>query len=332
VAVELGAGDALARVRAACLALGEAAWPELANLLDEALPEPLDPEALLPVATGLACGGSLADLEPVAAAVVLGGASLRILDDCADQDDAGGVAARIGIGRAANAAAGLSLAALRALSTRGAALADAYTVAYLRVCQGQERDQCAPVATLEEYESVVRLKTVAAYRFAAEAGALAAGAGPGEVDRAGRCGSDLGWCQQILDDLEAWWFPGAAGERDAGRLTYPALYGSTIEHPRVGEARRLLADGPGVERERWRELLDAMGTRPRLMALALDHRDAALDILNPPMRPEGRRLLELLTDWLFRDAERLLVAPERTASPPAGGDSPSSQPPRSART
>src|SRR5512144_1696098 len=97
----------LADVRARVLSLGREAWPELGATVDAALPDPLDPWVLLPIATGVAAGARMEDLERAAAAISLVELSLRIVDDCADRDNPDALACTVGPGPAMNVALAL---------------------------------------------------------------------------------------------------------------------------------------------------------------------------------------------------------------------------------
>jgi geranylgeranyl diphosphate synthase type I len=301
----------LKEVRLQAVVLAQKAWPELGIIVDTALPEPMDPVALLPVATGIACGAEIGELIPVAATVIVAGLGLRILDDCADQDNPDALYLSIGSGRAMNAAAALCTVAACALSQtqlprdRRECLISDYFSAFLQVCQGQDQEARGRARTLSEYQQVVKAKTVAAYEFAAVAGARIATADPASIARSKACGTNLGWMQQILDDIEALWFPEGPSDLSYGCLTFPVLYGLSIEHARAHELSRLCSTNAYNE-EQICALLDEMDVRRKLMTLALDYRDNALASLGPPLHSHGPTILKLWLDWLFRDGERLL--------------------------
>jgi geranylgeranyl diphosphate synthase type I len=265
----------------------------------------------LPVATGLACGGPVDALAPLAAAVVVMATALRILDDLADADDPDALDRAVGPGRAAHAAAALSavawqgMAALPAPPGQVSRLRAECLAAYLRVCWGQEQDMAGQAHTLDGYLRIVQAKTVAPYEFAALAGGLMATDDAERLARCQACGAHLGWLTQILDDIEALWFPDGPSDLELGRLTYPTLFGLAMEHPRRRSLRVLLA-GPRYDVGKVRVLLDEMGVRRQLLGQALDHRDAALAALDAPLHPAGRAVLQPWLDWLFRDGARLM--------------------------
>ena len=183
---------------------------------------------------------------------------------------------------------------------------DNYFSSFLQVCQGQDNDINRSVSTLVEYEEVVKRKTVAAYEFAAVVGARAASADSTTIDLCAQCGEHLGWMVQILDDLEALWFPVMENDPEIERLTFPVLLGLTIDHPNAQTLERLYR-AKEYDRPRICALLDEMNVRTRLMNLALDHRDKAIEILeHDSFNPEGGAILKLWLDWLMRDGTRLL--------------------------
>lgn len=318
----------LAEIRGLAVEQAARAWPQLGALVDGALSLPLGPFALLPVCTGIACGASLDLLKPAAACVSLAALALRIVDDCADGDNPHALYVDNGLGRTVNAAAALSMVALQELTqlpfpvpqtphsppqsypVLPMSVGDAYLQAFLQVCAGQDGDLRAEVQTLEEYCALVEAKTVAAYRFAAWLGGRCAGSEESVLLRAATCGMHLGWMMQMLDDIEALWFPGGPSDLALGRLTFPPLYGltmshGTVDHTAVDELAALCQAPPFAE-ARIRQLLDEMGVRPLLMSHALDHRDAALASLASPLLPLGRDLLQHWLNWVLRDGERLL--------------------------
>jgi len=278
--------------------------------VDGALSEPVDAVAALPVACGLACGGSdrMDALVPVGAVVVLVGLSLRVIDDLADDDDECALDRAIGIGRAANAASALQAIAMRAVgavpapTVRLEAMRAAITDAVVEIARGQDVDMAEGAESLAAYREVVARKTVSAYVLAAELGALAVTIEEERLARARTCGAHVGWMAQILDDLEGLWFPADGDDLARERMTFPALHGLREGRAAVLEAH---AQGPSA-RPRLRALLDGMGVRRELMTAVLDHRDAALSSLGPPLDPAGLTVLQPWLDWTLRDAGELL--------------------------
>ncbi len=302
----------LAAIRQCAVKLAAERWPELGTLLERCLPAPLNPMTLLPIATGLACAGTLEPLIDGAAALVLTDLALRIVDDCADADDPRALYLALGVGPAMSYALALNTIAgqvfARLADAHSSALLPQYADALLRVCQGQAADMQDAVATLADYRQVVAQKSVAAYGFAAQLGALLATHDPAQIARCTACGEHLGWMQQIFDDIEALWLPLDPACAELTKRTFPVLLG--LESPAAAELEQLLAAG-AVEQHALCAALDALSVRPRLFQQALDHRDAALEQLGPPLKPVGQSILQTWLTWLLRDGARLLDAAPR---------------------
>lgn len=307
----LDLSSVLVDIRRQALAIAHTAWPGLGTILDEILPEPMEPFALIPICTGMACGAQIETLTPLAAIVVVAAYALRIVDDYADADDADALHLSTGSGRAINAAVALSTTAAYALfrsplpADRKALLLEEYHRAFLRVCAGQDRDMQGPARSLAEYSEIAQNKTVAAFEFAALAGAILATEDQTALEKCRSCGAHLGWVIQFLDDIEAIWFPDGPSDLSKNRLTFPVLYGLNMNHPATARLQRLCA-AEVYDTTAICAVLDQMNVRRLLMSHALDHRDAALAKLDPPLLPEGRAILQLWLDWLFRDAGRLM--------------------------
>jgi geranylgeranyl diphosphate synthase type I len=313
-AVELDIGALLATIRQQAVALAGIAWPELGEVVEASLPQPLPPFALLPLCTGLARGGKPDALTPVAAAVVVAVLALRIVDDCADYDNPHALFHRTGIGRAVNAASALAMAALHGLlaipfpAGETLLVQEQYIHSFLRVCAGQDREMVQPPQSLDDYCAIVEAKTVAAFEFAAWVGAASVTSDETLLMCCQSCGSHLGWMIQMLDDIEALWFPNGPSDLALGKLTFPVLYGLTLDHPAVS-ALATLCNAASYDELRICARLDEMEVRRHLMGHALDHRDEALAALGEPLDPTGRMLLEHWLNWVYRDGARLLGTP-----------------------
>lgn len=303
--------DTLVRIRKQTVAMAEGSWSELGTLIDSILPDPLNPIALLPIATGKAVDGKLDELINVAAAVVLIDGSLRIIDDCADKDNPDALYESIGVGRSVNYAMALNTIAMRELwrfplpSDRLEGLFNNYFTSFLQVCQGQDLDINKRINSLHQYEEIVKLKTVAAYEFAAVVGARITSSEPDVIALCSNCGAHLGWMTQILDDIEALWFPITEKNLEIEKLTFPLLLGLTLDHPNAQLLEKLCYEEE-FDRIQICKLLDEMDVRTRLMNLALDHRDEAIESLSGSFNPEGSTILRIWLDWLLRDGARLL--------------------------
>lgn len=300
-------------MRQHAVALGQQQWAALGAFVAATLPDPLDPLALLPVATGLATGGAVAPLVEGAALVVLSNLALRIFDDYADQDDPHAVDRALGPGRALNYALTLNNVVSQAFwqicraNPQLTALYELYLQAWLAVCHGQDLDLQLPITDLGIYREVVKHKTVVAYEFAALVGAYLAAAQPPQITLCQQCGQHLGWMAQILDDIEALWFP-LMPSAAALKPTYPLLWGLTQPEP-AAQALATYYQSPNPDRLQLCALLDEMHIRGRLMNVVLHHRDQALALMAQLPEPAGKIILEHWLNWLLREGQNLMTRP-----------------------
>jgi geranylgeranyl pyrophosphate synthase len=303
--------DTLAHIRHRAVVMAEAGWPELGKMVNSILPDPLNPMALLPIATGIAAGGETGRLIPAAAVLTLIDLSLRTVDDCIDRDDQDALYRSIGINRAVNLAMALNTIATRELKHlhlphhESDGLLDSYFRAFLGICQGQDKDTSVYADTLAEYEEIVRLKTVAAYEFAAVIGARVASPDANAIATCSKCGFHLGWMAQIMNDIEGLWFSIDPSDLSFRPFTFPLLYGLSMENSHTAELHQLCSVDK-YDIDRIRILLDKMNVRRELITLALDHRDHALESLGPPLHPDGLAIVQIWLDWLFRDGDYFL--------------------------
>lgn len=298
----------LNEIRDRAIDWAKSSWLDLGLMVDEILPDPLDPVALLPIATGQLCNTDSDLLVSLAATIVLIAVTLRIVDDSADRDNPQALYLSVGVDRSINAALSLSSSVtyqvlkLPLQPHRRQRLLDNYFSTFSQVCYGQDLDIRRVIQQLADYQNLVYAKTVSAYRFAA---ASAAYVGTDDIDTihtCQNCGVYLGWMIQILDDIEAMWFPDGPSDLACGRLTFPLLYGLSLERPQVQELKRLCAE-PDLHHGQILALLDEMQVRVRLVEMALDYRDQALNTL--ATQPRGYQILETWLDWLWRDGNRL---------------------------
>ncbi len=303
--------NTLDEIRSLAIAMAMEEWVELGSLMDEILPKPLNPFFLLSVATGKACEGSTKRLIQISAIIVLIDISLRIIDDCADRDNPNSLDRSIGFGRSINYAMALNTLATRellkiAISNHGLEdLIQYYFNLFLRVCQGQDLDMKCNVKSLQEYQELVKIKTIPAYEFVTVIGARIASADENAIALCAKCGQHLGWMTQILDDLESLWFPVVENSREVEKKTFPVLLGLNLPHPNAKIIEQLF-QRKEYERVKICNLLDDMNVRTRLMNLALDHRDEAIKSIANLPKPEGKMILNIWLDWYLGDAERLL--------------------------
>lgn len=301
----------LARVRALVLAGPAVDFPALAEIL----PDPLPRFVLLPLATCRAAGGSIEDGEPLAAAWTMVSFGVRILDDCADQDNPKAVHLHYGMGRALNlATALLNLAAWRMQQLTPPAaresIVEDYQRACLRVWAGQDRDIRGGVQTLADYLRLVEDKTACGFAFIGAAGARLATLDQAVVSACRACGYHVGLMLQLLDDLEACWFPDGPGDLAQGKLTFPVWFALAREHEHRDELRRLV-EQPQHHEPRIREILDGLDMRRYLVWAALEERDRAVAAVSACPEPAGRHILQAYLDHTFGDVAGLMTSPAR---------------------
>lgn len=301
----------LGRVRARALAALPPEWPALREMVDSHLPDPMDPHVSLPIATALAVGASPGECVPFAASWALIALAVRILDDCIDQDNPQALSQTVGLGRAINAGSGLLLhatAMLRRLPfpvRRVHLMLDEYWEMAVTVHAGQDDDIASRVTTLEQYEQLVERKTIGPFGFAAAGGAMMHTDDFRAVDACRRCGRAVGYLLQVLDDVEALWFPDGPSDLELGKLTYPVLLGLAREPAPQGALRALLADRP-LDLVRIRGALDALALRQHLVEEALRARDEALSHLPAGSDTPAARVLSAWLDHIFRGVSALL--------------------------
>jgi geranylgeranyl pyrophosphate synthase len=182
-----------------------------------------------------------------------------------------------------------------------------YFDSFIRVCQGQDLDLKKNISTIEEYQENVKLKTVKAYEFAAVLGARISSSDTQEIYKSSKCGIHLGWMTQILDDIEALWFPIIDKSIIKEKATFPILVGLKKDHPNAKILAKL-CQLQEPKRLQICSLLDEMNIRTQLLHLALDHRDKAIESLNGSISLEGSALLKIWLDWYLRDGARILAA------------------------
>lgn len=310
--------EALAAVRSVVVSAAPSFWPEFGQVLDELLPAPLPPYVMIPLAMTRAAGGTLQQGVPFAAAWTLIGTGVRILDDCADQDSPRAVHVERGMGRALNlGTAMLTLAGLmlRQLPAHQGSIFDDYLFTSMRVWAGQDRDMRGGLMTGAEYLRLVDDKTGCAFAFAASAGARMATNDEGIAEHCRRSGHHVGVMLQLLDDLEACWFPESQSDLAQGKLTFPIWLALEQDTPESAELRALVqAPAPAVQEARILELLDALDIRRAMLWAALDERDRALDAIGMCHEPEGRALLQIYMDHVFRDVTEMLAGTRPAAT------------------
>ncbi len=298
-------------IRANCLDAVPPSWPELRAVLDSILPRPLSAHAVLPMAMTRAAGGELTDGVPFATIWTLISMGLRLMDDCADQDDPRAFSVHHGLGRAITYASSLLHLGARLIHALPAelgreAILDEYFTAALQAGMGQDRDLIGGAGTAQEYVRLVEHKTCAAFAFAFASGARMVTRAPAIMAACRQSGYHVGMMLQLLDDLESGWLPGGRSDFAHGRRTFPIWHGLACAHGGAAELRALVfGPEPTAQAARIRALLDAMDVRKTVLWAALEERDRALACLARCPDARGRELLALYMDHLFSDGTAL---------------------------
>jgi geranylgeranyl pyrophosphate synthase len=310
VTVELG--TVLAEVSRYARASLPAAWPEVSRLLGPALAEPAAEHCAIPLAAARAVGGELRDAVPFAAAWLLIGMSVRILDDIGDADNPSSIDREIGAAAAMNLGGGLLVHAscllgrLPGAPERVACLRDGYHEMAMRTFAAQGRDLTGVPLAFDTYRRVVEEKTAVPFGFAAWGSAVLHTDDPATLTACRDAGFHAGVMLQLLDDLEACWFPDGPSDLAIGKITYPIYMGIHQPGPLAAELAGLV-QRPDVwhYEDRIVELLDELGIRDRIVWAAIRERDAALAALGRCPDPAGREILRAYVDWTFRDVDEL---------------------------
>jgi geranylgeranyl pyrophosphate synthase len=301
----------LSQIREQTFYIIKEGWPEMSELMNVMLPDPLDPMALLPIAVSVAVGADAEELIPISASVLLFDLSLRIIDDCADLDNPKALHLAIGKGAAINYAMSFNALALKKIWEEGRthnvsdALLANYFEAYLNVCKGQHSDLNVIANTLDEYKNIVRMKTVAAYEFATVIGSLTVVSNESDVKLCRECGNRIAWMSQILNDIEGLWFPQTTNNRELEKGSFPVLYALESDEVNAQKLRKIYSS-KNLNRKAVCSLLDEMNIRTQLIELAMDYRDEALKIIHKARNPEGEKILKIWFDWMLRDTTHLL--------------------------
>ena len=291
-------------------------WPQLRAAVGHLFDRPMLPEAILPLACCSAVGGRADDAVPVAAALVLGAASMRSLDDLADRDRPGQLWQRVGVGRAANYAAALQALMFElVLQTPlkphvSRRVARVLSSAYVAIAAGQDADLAREATCLDDYWLGMQRRTGGAYAAACVVGALVATHNPQVVERCRGFGFHLGLAIHIFNDLQGVWSDGAP-DLARSRLTLPVLYAASLEGAEADELRGLsTGSGVAVSAARVVELLDELETRHFLVWAALKERELALAGLEACDGQPGRSVLEAWATGLFGDLDQILASSE----------------------
>ncbi|MEP0546757.1 MAG: polyprenyl synthetase family protein [Rhodothermales bacterium] len=287
-------------------------WPMLTDVIESAMDEPLEPPAVLPLASCSAVGGDPAAAVPVSAAWTVLGMAIRVLDDVQDQDRSDALWAQVGPARAFNLSAGLFSLSLRLLAEGyepevHQRLARVFTGEGLRLAAGQDRDLQGAAPSLEEHWQTFEEKNARAFVLACEAGAHCGTQEPSSVRACAQYGLHLGNVLQVFDDVQGLWAPDGVGDLAIEKATLPLYYGLSFEHDdrdRLAawkDAGVLHENAPAVV-----AILDRLDARAFMMWTALQERTRAYDALVPCPGVAGTQALRAYVTVPFAELESLV--------------------------
>ncbi|MBW4617533.1 MAG: polyprenyl synthetase family protein [Desmonostoc vinosum HA7617-LM4] len=283
-------------------------WSALKPLLSNFLQEPMSPEAMLPLASCQAVGGTPKDAVHISAALLTFGACLRILDELEDQDRPGQLWEQVGAARAWNSAASINVLCFQILSKAPfepqvfKKINQAFLDACLRISAGQDRDLAGMTKNIQDYWLTIEMKTAAASAMACATGAMAGTNDSELINACGVFGHHLGLAIQILNDMESIWQPHGITDLEQGKVTLPLLYGLQFDHPQRQELAAFVeANEIAANVERIKEILDAIDTKSFLIWAALKEREQALEAIKVCPNAEGREILESYITGMFGD-------------------------------
>jgi len=160
----------------------------------------------------------------------------------------------------------------------------------------------------ETYTEMIRLKTAALFAASCEAGSLAGGLPPDQLEKLSAYGEHVGIAFQMIDDVldlvgdqETMGKPTGNDLRD-GRITLPLIV--ALKNAGEAEARRMLdvISSKGTDESDWKDVIDFVEknggisyTRDRAADLAVKARDCLEGFDSSP----ARRSLLLLTERLI---------------------------------
>lgn len=312
---------ALQAVRQHALGSLPQTWPELERVLASAPAKATDPQCAIPLATTRAVGAQFEDALPFAAAWLLICMSVRILDDVGDGDNPEGMDRAIGAAAAMNLGSGLLvhaghlLARLPAPGHRVTRVLDGYHAMAMHAFAAQGRDLAGNARTFTTYQRLVEGKTALPFAFAGWGSAALHADDPRILAACRDAGFHIGVMLQLLDDMEACWFPDGPSDLTQGKLTYPIYMGLEQPGDLAVELARLVhaADAPYHE-PRILEILDELDVRDRLIWAAIRERDTALAALRRCPDPAGLAICQMFVDWTMRDVDELRRRSRRTCA------------------
>lgn len=172
--------------------------------------------------------------------------------------------------------------------------------AALEVCEGQQLDmdfEQRSEVTVDEYRTMIRLKTAVLLSCALKVGATIASASKADADALGRFGEQLGLAFQLRDDvLDAFGDPGVTGKQRggdlrAGKKTGLLIHGVQVANDNGRVELKEELDRPKEDRnvDRMITTLEELGVRQEAEAEVERVETEAIDALAAIALDEGRK-------------------------------------------
>lgn len=299
-------------MRALTAAVMPPSWHALSEALDGLLATH-PPFALLPLYCAAAAGAPAALARPVGAAGAALSLAYRTLDDAADGDRPNRLLARLGPGRAVNAATGSVFASMLLLADpawpadRARRAVALVAGCGLRAALGQDRDLGQWAQSIADHCWIAQEKNGRIYGALCGAGAAVATDDSTLIEGCFRFGMHLGVVLQVADDLEGV-VASTGNDARRGHVTLPLAM--------LVESQRNGADGPVERLSPWTSsgleaALRAEGVTARLLAHARHHHHLATQALHHA-DAAGRVDLVDFADAVLAHLERWCAAPARS--------------------
>lgn len=280
-------------------------WPELKYILEGFYPEPMPPEALLPLASCQAVKGNPEDAVTVCAALVTATAYLHISDNLEEE--------QVDTARARNYADALHTVCLDILigesfQTPVFQKINQYFIdTFLKFAAGQDRELVGDTNTIEDYWLTMELKIASRYSTACATGAMVGTENPKLIQACSAFGYHLGLSLQILKEMKSIWYADGITDLQKGKITLPVLYGLQSDHPQREQLLSLVKTREIViYAEEIKAILDKIDTKSFLIWAALKEREQALEAIKICPNSEGREILESYLNGMFGDIDELL--------------------------
>jgi len=278
---------------------------------DQAANQVVSTWTLLPGLCCQAAGGDPHWAESLTAAWLLFYRAADLMDSVEDRDTPENWWEELGPPAALSAATGLYFIASRCLCAfditldsgkQTSELVDDFHTSFIRMCAGQHQDLITPEPNLDQYWQIAEGKSGTFFSLACRSGARLAGVSDEVLEYYSQCGSHIGVCVQILDDLEDLRdFPSFFYTKKISDIFHslPVIYAIEVSqnNQRDDIKKRILnALTNHSEAEHVVKLIEESGAVPFIMTSLELHKQNALDYLYKanPLAPAAEFLYEMI--------------------------------------